>query len=267
MSDLSGILSAGNRARNNLNMNMAKISTGRRISRAADDPAGLAVAEGLESTVRSEGQAMRNVNDAISINQTAEGATNEVANMVKRMRELAVQSSSETLGDGARGAIQAEFEQLAEEVDRIAQTTEFNGVPLTDGSNASLDVQVGVDSGGTMDVPLGDLRAATLGVDTASIDLSTAANAQAALGELDSALGDINSIRSQQGASTNRLESSFRNLETTRTNLIEAESTIRDTDFAFESASMFGNQILEQAALAVQAQANVSNRSALRLLG
>ncbi|HHO51034.1 MAG TPA: flagellin FliC, partial [Deltaproteobacteria bacterium] len=193
----------------------------------------------------------------------------EVANIIKRMRELAVQSSSDTLENTERAYINDEFTALSTEVDRIANVTEFNGLALADGTNATLDVQVGINNVAANDriaITLGDLTAATLGVDTGSIDLSTAAGAQGALAGLDTALDSVNQYRSTFGATQNRLESAFRSLDNYNQNLAAAESQIRDTDFAAESAEMAKQQIMQQAGVAVLAQAKNINAQAAQLI-
>ena len=209
----------------------SRLSSGLRISKAADDAAGLGVAENLDTIARSARVAMRNANDGISVIATAEGATNEVGNILKRMRELAVQSSSETLADDERAYVQDEFEQLSSEVDRIANSTEFNGTALTDGSTTSMAVQIGVNgtSSDQVSISLGDLRATALGVDTASLDLSTATGAQAALADLDTALDTVSAQRGSFGAVQNRLGSALSNLETYHTNLKSAATPTSPT--------------------------------------
>jgi len=257
-----------NRTNKGLQKTLGRISSGLRINSAADDAAGLGVAENLDAASRSLRQAMRNTNDGISVVQTAEGAANEVANIVKRMRELSVQSASETLDNGERAYIQDEFTQLSEEVDRIANVTEFNGLALADGTNATINVQVGINN--TADdqiaVTLGDLSAATLGVDTGTIDLSTSTGASAALPALDTALDTLNAYRSDLGAVQNRLESSLRNLENTDQNLQAAESQIRDADFAQEASEMAKYNVMQQAGVAALSQAKNINQSAAQLL-
>ncbi|MBN2801390.1 MAG: flagellin FliC [Deltaproteobacteria bacterium] len=265
----SNALNHLNNTNRSLSNSFRKISSGLRISRAGDDAAGLAVAENLSSAGGSLRQAARNTNDGISVIQTAEGATAEVGNILKRMRELAVQSSSETLADGERAYIQDEYVQAAGEVDRIAAVTNFNGVALGDGSTTSIDVQVGIDNTANdrIAITLGDLTSTTLGVDTGSVDLSTSAGAQTALTTIDTALDTVSGYRSDFGASQNRLESALNNLETYTENLSAAESQIRDADFAYETAEMAKFQIMQQAGIAVLGQANAMNQGALRLVG
>jgi flagellin len=246
-----------------------RISSGLRIAKAADDAAGLAVAESLNAQSASGRVAMRNTNDGISVIQTAEGAMDSVGDIISRMRELAVQSSSETLADDERAYIQDEFEQLSLEIDRIASSTNFNGNSLTDGTTTALDVQVGVmnTANDRITITLNDLTASTLGVDTAGVDLSSAAGAQAAIDTFDTALDSVSSYRSELGAAQNRLDSALSNMETYVENLEGAESQIRDADFAFETAELAKNQILQQAGVSVLAQAKAMNQGVLSLLG
>jgi flagellin len=258
-----------NRTNRGLTSTFAKISSGLRINSASDDGAGLAVAENLASEGQSLGQAQRNTHDGISVIQTAEGATNEVSDILKRMRELAVQSSSETLHNNERSYIQDEFKQLTAEVDRIADVTEFNGISLANANNAQLNVQVGIHD--TTDdriaVELGDLRSATLKVDTGNVDLSNVASAQQALQTIDNALDSVNGYRSDYGAVENRLESALNNLEVYSENIAGAESRIRDADFAHETAEMSKFNIMQQAGVAILSQANGISQGALRLIG
>ncbi|MBX2796572.1 MAG: flagellin FliC [Myxococcales bacterium] len=262
-------ISALNQTNMNLKGSLSRISSGTRIVSAADDAAGLGVAENLSAAQRSLRMAARNTNDGISIVQTAESAAGEVSNIIKRMRELAVQSSSDTLEDTERSYIQDEFVALATEVDRIANVTEFNGVALAEGTNATIAVQVGINNvaaNDRIDITLGDLTGGTLGIDTGSIDLSSSGNAQSALAALDTALDTVNGYRSSLGASQNRLESAFRQLDSYTQNLAAAESQIRDTDFAVESAEMAKYQIMQQAGVAVLAQAKAINAQAAQLI-
>ena len=257
-----------NRTNRSLAGSFERISSGLRITKAADDAAGLGVAESLDAQNISARQAMRNTNDGISVIQTAEGATNEVANIVKRMRELAVQSSSETLASTERAYVQDEYLSLESEVERISQTTEFNGLALADGTNSTLDVQVGImnSANDRVAITLGDLRVTTLGIDSGSIDMSTATGAQSAITTLDSALDTLNGYRSDYGATQNRLDSSLNNMETYSESLSAAESQIRDADFAYETAELAKNQVMQQAGISILAQANGLSQSALSLL-
>lgn len=257
-----------NRSNAGLSKTLGRISSGMRINSAADDAAGLGVAENLSAVSRSINVAKRNTNDGISVVQTAESASNEVGNIMKRMRELAVQSASETLDDGERAYIQDEFVQLSEEVDRIANVTEFNGVNLTDGTNTTIGVQVGVGNTADdqIDITLGDLTAATLGVDTGTVDLSTSTGASTAIGAIDTALDTLNGYRSDLGAVQNRLESSLSNLDNYGTAIASAESQIRDADFAQEASEMAKFQVMQQAGVAALAQAKSINQQAAQLI-
>ena len=257
-----------NRTSRSLGDTFTRISSGLRITKAADDAAGMAVAENLSSAYRSGRVAIRNINDGVSVLQTAEGATNEVVNIVKRMRELAMQSASETLDDDERAYIHDEYTQLVTEVDRIAQSTEFNGTALGDGVLTTLAVQVGINNTANdrIQINVGDLRSTQIGVDASLVDLSTAALAQSSLGALDDAMDVVSGYRSDYGAVQNRLESALRNMETYTENLAAAESQIRDADFAYETAQMAKDQILQQAGVSVLAQANLINQGAVSLL-
>jgi len=245
-----------------------RVSSGLRVNSAADDAAGLGVAENLEAASRSARVAMRNTNDGISVVQTAEGATSEVGNILKRMRELAVQSSSATLETTERAYVQDEYSALASEVDRIAQITEFNGLKLTNNSNTAVSVQVGVNNTANdrISITMGDLRSTTLGVDTAAMSLNTAASAQSAIDSIDTALNSVNGYRSAYGAVQNRLTDSLVNLEVYSENLVSAESRIRDADFAHETAEMAKLQIMQQAGLSVLSQTGAAQQGVLSLI-
>lgn len=255
---------------NKLSGSFARISSGLRITSAADDAAGLGVAENLESAQRAATVASRNASDGISLLQVAEGAANEVSDILMRMNELAIESASETLDATERLYIQDEFLELSAEVDRIATSTSFNGVSLADGSLPTISVHVGIGNNVLADkisIATGDLTAATIGVDTGSMDLSTVAGADTAIGDLQTALDTVNSYRSTYGASQNRLESAVNSLATFGENTAAAESRIRDADFATETAEMAKLQIMQQAGIAVLSQANVVSQGALSLLG
>jgi flagellin len=264
-----------NRTNQALSQTFGRISSGLRINRAGDDAAGLAVAENLDAGVRSLHAAKRNANDGIAVIQVAEGATNEVAHILKRMRELAVQSSSETLASTERAYIQTEYTQLESEIDRISDVTEFNGVGLTRGitsnGNTGLDVQIGMynTTDDRIDVELGNLSAGVsgMGLTNNTISLNSAASAQVAITQLDKAINTVNDYRSTYGAIQNRLESTVRNLDTYSENLKAAESQIRDADFAHEAAEMSKLQIMQQAGTAILGQANQINQGAVRLIG
>lgn len=257
-------LNRNNRA---LSKTFARISSGLRINSAADDAAGLAMAEQFDAEKRSGMQALRNTNDGISAIQIAEGATNEISEILKRMRELAVQGSSELLVAPERNFLTDEYNELSSEIDRIVNVTEFNGVALVDGSDTSIDVQVGVGSTANdlISITTADMDATALGVN--ALAFGTAANSRTAIGTIDTALGTVNSVRAGFGAVQNRLESSLRSMETYTTNLSAAESRIRDADFAEETANMTKLNIMQQAGVAILGQANAINQGALRLIG
>lgn len=245
-----------------------RISSGLRISKAADDAAGMGVAENLKVAYKSAKVAQRNIGDGVSMIAVAEGASAEVGSILGRMRELAVQSASETLGDDERAYIQDEYVALSAEVDRIANVTEFNGQALTDGSVTTVGVQVGIGATANdqVDITMGDLTGATLGVDTGSLDMSTSTGASSAITAIDSAIAMVSGYRSDYGAVENRLGSALNNLETFVETTQSAESQIRDADFAYETAELSKNQVLQQAGVSVLAQAKSMSQSALSLL-
>jgi flagellin len=244
---------------------LTKLSTGLRINRAADDAAGLAVAENLNAAERGLTMGMRNTNDGLSMLQTADGAASGVSDNLARMKELAVQSASGTLNDKQRAAIQTEYEQLTAEITRTANTTEWNSQNV--GTGQTITLQTGATIDEQIDLKLGNLRADSLGVDSASIGLSTAADAQNAIDAIDNAISSVNEMRANNGASQNRLESRINNLNTFTENLSSAESSIRDSDYAFHASEMMKAIILQEANIAVQAQANTLTQGAVRLLG
>ncbi|HJK98636.1 MAG TPA: flagellin [Polyangiaceae bacterium LLY-WYZ-14_1] len=254
--------------------NLGRLSSGLRIQTAADDAAGLAISERLKSQIRSLGQAERNALDGISLIQTAEGAMNEVSGILTRMRELAMQSSTGTLGDSERAFLQNEFVALRDEIDRIAAVTEFNGQSLLDGSLASsnaVEFQVGINatSNDTISVAIEQLDSTTLGGTSglSSLTISNAGGAQSSLATIDTAISDLSSARSTLGAAQNRLNVTIANLGTARENLSAANSRIRDVDVASETAALTRNNILQQAGVSVLAQANQAPAIALSLLG
>ena len=265
IASLSAINALGKTQRS-LGDTMAKLSQGLRITKAADDAAGLGVATNLHAESVSGRQAMRNTNDGISIIQTAEGASDEVVDLLTRMRELAVESSSDTLASTERAYIQDEVDELVAEVARIAAATEFNGIQLSDGSVTSLSVQVGVQnsSSSRISITLSDLTTTTLTI--TALDVDTASDARTAIDTLDAALDTVNDYRSGLGATQNRLDSAYATMETYVENLSAAESQIRDADFAFETAEMTKLQILQQSGIAVLAQAKGMNQGAISLL-
>lgn len=244
--------------------NFARLSSGLRIAAASDDAAGLGISERMRAQVRSLQQAGRNANDGVSLVQTAEGSLGELNSNLVRMRELAVQASNGTLNTGDRAVIDAEFQALVLEIDRVAEQTTFNGVNLLDGSTASLAIQVGTESGETIDLTLGDVTTTTLGLSGAALDTTT--NASDALDLLDSAIADVASARGDLGAAQNRLLSAVRSIANAQQNLAASESRIRDVDIALETADLTRNTIMQQAAVSMLAQANLQPQIALNLL-
>lgn len=257
-----------NTTQGNLSATLARISSGYRVTKAADDAAGSAVAMNLGTTARSGRQAMRNANDGISVIQTAEAATKEVLNILDRMRELSVQSASETLEDGERAYIDAEFDQLRQEIARISEATEFNDVKLANGTTTALTVQVGVSSGSEsqVDITLGNLTITGLAMAGTAIDLSKASSARTGIDTIDTAIDSVNKIRSDFGAVQNRLDSSIRNMSTYVESLSAAASQIMDADYAHETAEMSRFQVMQQAGVAALSQAKGINQSVISLL-
>ncbi len=251
--------------------NFARLSTGLRINRSADDAAGLAISERLKSQIRSLSQAERNGNDGISLLQTAEGAMNEISGIITRIRELSVQSANGTLGATERGYIDDEKVELLAEIDRIASSTDFNGMALLTGGAGGVTFTFQVGSRGTaadrIAVTVSDMTTTTLAAGAlATVDLTTQVGAQAALATLDTALDGVSTARANLGTAQNRLVITVANLANARENLSGANSRIRDVDVAAETAEMTRNNILTQSGVAVLAQANQLPTVALKLL-
>lgn len=262
------------RTQSALERSLDKLSSGLRITRAGDDAAGLAISESLRAQIRGLQQAERNANDGISVIQTAEGALNEVSNILIRLRELAVQSaSSGAVSNDERSFLQNEFSALQSEITRIASATQFGGRTLLDGSvsgsSNSLTFQVGIFNNAAVDrisLEIGDATASGLTIQASDAAISTATAAQAALSQIDSAITQVSTVRGDLGAAQNRLQSTINNLQSSTENLSAANSRIRDVDVAAETAALTRNQVLQQAGIAVLAQANVSSQAALSLL-
>ncbi|MBK7642506.1 MAG: flagellin FliC [Planctomycetes bacterium] len=244
--------------------NYARLSSGLRIATAADDAAGLAISERMRSQIRSYAAAGRNAQDGISLVQTAEGALNEVSNILSRMRELAIQSANGTLSTTDRTTIGSEVTQLVSELDRISSSSEFNGINLLDGSATTASIQVGINANETIDISLQNTSTNSLGVDV--IDVSTVSAANSALQLVDDAIDLVNTSRGNLGAAQNRLQSAVMSIANAGENLSAAESRIRDVDVAKETADLTRNSIMQQAAVSVLQQANVQPQIALKLL-
>ncbi|MFQ5716140.1 MAG: flagellin [Nitrospinales bacterium] len=261
-----------------LSQSIERIASGVRINRGADDAAGLAISESLRSDIRALRQAGRNANDGVSLINTAEGSLNEVSGILIRLRELASQATTGTVGSTERQTIQLEFSALRNEIDRISATSEFNGQKLINGALASsvtssnqILIQVGLDSSANSRINLNkesDLKAvdaATLAIDVVAVSTSDAA--LTALGAIDSAISTVTQDRGKLGAVQNRLLRAISNLAISTENLQAAESSIRDADIAEEVANLTRDQILVATSTAVLAQANLSPQSVLQLLG
>lgn len=261
---------AMSRVENAKSDSLAKLSSGTRINKAGDDAAGLAISEKLKANIRGSQQATRNAGDGISLIQTAEGGLNEVSNILIRLRELSVQSASDTVGDTERKFADLEFQNLTQEVDRIAASTQFNGKTLLTGQGDTLDFQVGIMNDAKNDrlsYRPQDSSAKTSDLGIEGLGVMTKVNAQENLEKIDNAINGINGNRASLGALQNRLQSTISNLETRTENLAAANSRIRDTDVAAESAELAKNNILSAASVSVLSQANSSGSGALKLIG
>jgi flagellin len=247
---------------------ISRMSSGLRVETAADDAAGLAISEDFKASIRSLNQAKRNANDGVSLIQTADGSLKEVSGLLSRMRELSVQSRNGTVNTSQRGYLNDEFDTLRSEIDRIVNTTEFNGVSLLDGDQAAgLSFQIGINTttDDRLTISIATSSASALGIGASTI--SSTAGADAAITALDTAIQGISTRRAGLGAMQNRLATTMSNIETYSTNLSAANSRIVDVDVAEESANLTKNQILMQAGTAMLAQANQAPQSALQLLG
>jgi flagellin len=249
-----------------LSKSMQRLSSGLRINSAKDDAAGLAISDRMTAQVRGLNQAARNANDGISMAQTAEGALQEITNLMQRVRELAVQGGNDSNGVEDRLSIDAEITQLTEEVTRISTATEFNGTALLDGSLAAT-FQIGANSGGDQTITVTsatNFSAGSLGID--ALTVVDNASAQAAIDAIDLALADVDTTRGELGAIQNRFESTIANLNNVSENISAARSRILDADIAQETSSMTKSNILQQAGVAILAQANQAPQLALSLL-
>lgn len=247
-----------------------QLASGSRINKAADDAAGLAISEKLKAQIRSLRQASRNSNDGVSLIQVAEGGMNEIGNILIRMRELSIQGASDTVGDPERNFINKEVQQLKQEIDRISNTTEFNGTKLLNGTTAPLEFQIGIHNNPTLDrfvYESGNLGTSLSALGLEGVSTETKGLSQENIDMLDSAIQHLSGNRATVGALQNRLQSTIANLAVSRENLDAANSRIRDTDFAEASSEMVKNNILSQANTAILGQANTTPQLALKLLG
>lgn len=257
------------KTRNSMQKTLEQLSSGERINRAGDDAAGLAISENLKAQIRGLGQAERNAQDGVSLVQIAEGGLSEVSNILIRLRELAVQAASDTIGQTERKFLNVEFEQLVAEVDRIANSTEFNRVPLLNGTGAVFDIQIGTRNDPlsdrlTFDASSADVNVAALGLNLASV--ADKISAQNSLSAIDQSIISVSGIRADFGALQNRLQSTINNIQVSVENMSAANSRVRDADIAKTTAELTKNNILMQAGTSVLAQANQSSTSALSLI-
>src|SRR5271154_5306527 len=253
-----------------LDKSLERLASGSRINHAGDDAAGLAISENLRAQVRGLRQAKRNGMDGISLIQVSEGGLNEISNMLIRLRELAIQAASDTIGDTERQFADREFQSLKQEVDRIANVTQFNGTPLLNGRAGIFEIQVGTHNNPILDRIVYNSEKADSTLDALKLggeSVATKQGAQLSLSVIDDALVQVNSVRADMGALQNRLQSTINNQAISDENLSAANSRIRDTDFAEEVSEMTKNNILMQSGISVLSQANNTNQSALKLLG
>jgi flagellin len=247
-----------------------KLSSGYKINRAADDAAGLAISEKMRRQVRGLTQASANAQDGISAVQTAEGALNEVHDMLQRMNELATKAANDTLTSDDRNYIKSELQALTSEIDRTASATEFNNQKLLNGSFTGKKLQVGTETSNddTITVSIKEMKATKIGLDAAgSVDVSSNSKAQNTITKIKSAIVSVSTQRSDLGAIQNRLEHTIKNLDNVAENTQAAESAVRDTDMAKEMVKYSNNNILAQAGQSMLAQANQTNQGVLSLLG
>lgn len=244
---------------------MERLSSGMRINRAGDDAAGLAISEKMRGQIRGLRQASRNAQDGISLIQTAEGALNESHAILQRMRELSVQSANDTNTNEDRGELQKEVRELQSELNRIGNNTQFNTQNLLDSTFTGKEIHIGANSGQTLTIGIKNMTATGLAV--AAVNIESQSGADAAISTIDTAIQTLSQERSQLGAWQNRLEHTISNLDNAAENLQAAESRIRDVDMAREMMEFTKNNILQQAATAMLAQANMAPQSVLQLLG
>jgi flagellin len=267
------------KANRSLGTSLERLSTGLRINRASDDAAGLSISENLRSQVRGAGQARRNAMDSIGALNIAEGASNEISEILQRMRELAIQSSNDTLTSTERGYTDAEFQSLIDEIQRISDVTNYNGMKLISSSTAggrfgagSVGSAVWIDANSTygtdsITMTIDTLSTNSSGLSLTVLNLNTQTAAANAISELSTAIDSVNLVRSNIGAYVNRMEHAVNNLIVSETNQAAAESQIRDVDFAQETTQFVRNQILTQSAMSMLSQANMVPSSVLSLLG
>ena len=255
---------------------MQELSTGKRINTAADDAAGLAISSRMTSQINGLNQAVRNANDGISMLRTAEGATNTITNMLQRMRELAIQASNGTYGSSDVKSMDTEYQQLYSEIKRVSNTTSWNGMNLLDGTfSGGIGFMVSEVAGSnshisasiaSFDFTAGATNALVDGFGALSGSYISARSADALLGKISTAISGINTMRSNLGATINRLQFTVDNLTNVSTNLSASRSSIEDVDYSEATAQIAKNNVIQQAATAMLAQANQSPQSVLQLL-
>ena len=248
---------------------MKRLGTGDRITKAGDDAAGLAISENLRAKIRGGKQARRNAQDGISMAQVAEGGLSQMTNMLIRLRELAIQAASDTIADKERGLVDIEYQQIKQEMQRITESTEFNGASLLIGEGGITDIQIGTGNDPMVDRLSYDgskTDASVQALGLTGIDVLTKENAQSSLGIIDAAMTSIGGMRANYGAVQNRLSSVIENLSVANENMQAANSRIRDTDYAEESAQLAKLNIIKQAQVATLAQANQQPQYAMQLL-
>jgi flagellin len=251
----------------NLDSSMARLSSGMRITAAGDDAAGLGISVRLEAQIRSYNQAARNANDGMSLIQTAEAALNTSSNILTRIRELAMQAATDTVGSAERTYLNNEKTALISEIDRNAGTAKFNGTDLLSATTSTLNFQVGISNGTNDTIQMLTVDGTSTGLGVNALDLTSQTAAQAALATIDTALDSVSQLRAGFGAAGNRLQMALDNIKVFSESLSAANSRIRDVDVAEETARMARNQILVQAGVSVLSQANSMPQIALKLLG
>lgn len=253
-----------------LDRSLARLSSGFRINQAADDAAGLAISENLKAQIRGLRQAGRNAQDGVSLVQVAEGGLNEISNMLIRLRELAIQAASDTVGDTERKFVDVEYQQLKSEIQRIAEATNFNGRDLLNGTGTVMDIQVGTHNDPFKDRITFNPAAANSTIEALGIiaeSVATKEQAQSSIDVVDRGIVSVNAMRANFGALQNRLNSTIQNIAISDENFSAANSRIRDTDIAAETAELTRNTILTQAGVSVLSQTNQIANMALKLLG
>ena len=251
---------------NSMETSMARLSSGKRINSAADDAAGLQIARRMDTEIQGLNQAVRNASDAQALLQTAEGALDEVHTILLRIRELSVQASNGTYGAQDRLAIQAEVTDLQSEITRISNDTTWNSISLIEGSQSTgITFQIGADNTQTVTVAIANIALATLSIGGTS-QVTTATNAMSYIAAVDKAISVISTNRGTYAAAINRLDHSVANMQDAATNLAEAKGRITDTDFAAETSNLSRTQVLQQASMAMLAQANAAKQNILTLI-